>query len=186
MLQKLKLTREFSHQQSSVVTTIVELQETNTRLEANTTKNLDDLKSQLLEILRALDERPPNTRGADTANADIPAKLEALSEEGRNVARKQDILASLRFSSIKVRHNSVKKAHVDTFEWIFGSSKVKFKEWLDSGTGIYWVSGKAGSGKSTLMRYLAEHEKTSFALKELGRIQRTLYCEPLFLECWKQ
>lgn len=27
-------------------------------------------------------------------------------------------------------------------------------EWLESGSGVYWISGKAGSGKSTLMKHL--------------------------------
>lgn len=31
--------------------------------------------------------------------------------------------------------------------------------WLRHDSGIYWVSGKAGSGKSTLMKYLYEHEE---------------------------
>jgi hypothetical protein len=123
------------------------------------------MKFQLLEILQALDKKAPSMRGADTVDVDIPGKLEALSREGNKVARQQEILASLRFSSIRVRHNAVKKAHADTFEWIFRSSEVKFKEWLDSGNGIYWIQGKAGSGKSTLMRYLAENDKTELALQ---------------------
>ena len=32
-----------------------------------------------------------------------------------------------------------------------------FVEWLSSGTGVYHIAGKLGSGKSTLMKYLAEH-----------------------------
>ena len=133
----LELTCNFSNQQSTVVTTIRELQETNRVLEANTTKTLEDMKFQLLELLQALDIKTPNKRGADTVDVDIPGKLEALSKEGKKVARQQEILASLRFSSIRVRHNAVKKANADTFEWIFRSSEVKFKEWLDSGSGIY-------------------------------------------------
>lgn len=31
--------------------------------------------------------------------------------------------------------------------------------WLRHDSGIYWVSGKAGSGKSTVMKYLYEHEE---------------------------
>jgi hypothetical protein len=162
---RLELTRDVSNQQSTVVSTIKELQETNNRLEANTTEKLEGLTSQLLEILQVLDNKPPDARREDIVDVDIPGKLEALSEEGKKVIRQQEILASLRFSTIKVRHNAVKKAHADTFDWIFKSSKVKVKEWLDSGTGIYWVQGKAGSGKSTLMRYMAEHDKTKSSLQ---------------------
>jgi len=38
--------------------------------------------------------------------------------------------------------------------------------WLSSGHGIYHISVKLGSGKSTLMRYLCEHKQTKSLLKE--------------------
>ncbi len=39
-------------------------------------------------------------------------------------------------------------------------------KWLRSGEGIYWVSGKAGSGKSTLMKRLVQHSRTGDLLLE--------------------
>ncbi|KAF4451006.1 hypothetical protein F53441_5953 [Fusarium austroafricanum] len=36
-----------------------------------------------------------------------------------------------------------------------------FTDWLLSDTPIYWISGNPGSGKSTLMKYLSEHPRTS-------------------------
>lgn len=30
-------------------------------------------------------------------------------------------------------------------------------QWLESGSGVYWVCGKAGSGKSTLMKHIFFH-----------------------------
>ena len=33
-------------------------------------------------------------------------------------------------------------------------------DWLRSDNGIFWISGKPGSGKSTLMKYLTENERT--------------------------
>jgi len=36
--------------------------------------------------------------------------------------------------------------------------------WLENGEGIFWVSGKPGAGKSTLMKYIADHDKTREAL----------------------
>lgn len=35
-----------------------------------------------------------------------------------------------------------------------------FEDWLCKGTGIFWLSGKAGSGKSTLMKFLQQHPRT--------------------------
>ncbi len=77
------------------------------------------------------------------------------------------ILNSLLFPSISARYLQVAKAHQDTFEWIFGDPHVddhyrwsSFANWLQFGNGIYWISGKAGSGKSTLMKFLSDHKRT--------------------------
>ena len=37
--------------------------------------------------------------------------------------------------------------------------------WLESGQGIYWISGKAGSGKSTLMNFICQDLRINAALK---------------------
>ncbi len=35
-----------------------------------------------------------------------------------------------------------------------------FTNWLSSGEGVFHISGKMGSGKSTLMKYLGDHKRT--------------------------
>jgi hypothetical protein len=60
------------------------------------------------------------------------------------------------FRQITDRFEGIAEAHQQTFEWIYrnpiSSHKPwdNFNQWLRSGTGCYWISGKAGSGKSTL------------------------------------
>ncbi|PGH09646.1 hypothetical protein AJ80_07675 [Polytolypa hystricis UAMH7299] len=39
-----------------------------------------------------------------------------------------------------------------------------FPDWLKSADGLYWISGKAGSGKSTLMKYLVGNHQTQLNL----------------------
>ncbi|KAI8719792.1 NACHT domain-containing protein [Fusarium sp. LHS14.1] len=41
-----------------------------------------------------------------------------------------------------------------------------FTDWLGSGDPIYWISGKPGSGKSTLMKFVSSNPKTKSFLKE--------------------
>ncbi|OTA91507.1 hypothetical protein M434DRAFT_13110 [Hypoxylon sp. CO27-5] len=43
-----------------------------------------------------------------------------------------------------------------------------FSDWLKSDSDIYWISGKPGSGKSTLMKYIMEHPLTKSALEIWG------------------
>jgi hypothetical protein len=81
------------------------------------------------------------------------------------------LLESLRFETMNHRHDSIPEAHQRTFEWIFSDPNTKgkawsdFTQWLHSGSGIYWINGKAGSGKSTLMRFVVEHPRTRAGLE---------------------
>ncbi|KAH7395861.1 hypothetical protein BKA64DRAFT_71611 [Cadophora sp. MPI-SDFR-AT-0126] len=77
------------------------------------------------------------------------------------------IIESLHFPTRTVRHETIPEAHKRTFEWIFrdpvidGKPWSNFVDWLKSGDGIYWINGKAGSGKSTLMKFIVDHDQTS-------------------------
>ncbi|KAL5330231.1 hypothetical protein ACEPPN_003756 [Leptodophora sp. 'Broadleaf-Isolate-01'] len=70
------------------------------------------------------------------------------------------------------RFEALADAHKQTLGWIFESPCVDhsvqwsdFVHWLREGDGIYWIYGKAGSGKSTLMKYIIEHKRTNDHLK---------------------
>ena len=72
-----------------------------------------------------------------------------------------------------VRGESIPEAHSDTFNWIFEkdtdqetSSWDNFAIWLqEEASSIYWITGKPGSGKSTLMKYLYGHLQIRSLLK---------------------
>jgi len=80
----------------------------------------------------------------------------------------------LQFRMMRVRHDEVHKAHEKTFRWIFHERRAQEQErpwsdlveWLESCSGCYWVNGKAGSGKSTLMKYVVDHPRTHSALSK--------------------
>ncbi|KAI2784123.1 hypothetical protein F4815DRAFT_456926 [Daldinia loculata] len=82
-------------------------------------------------------------------------------------------LNSLRYEGMNQRKNDITSSFEDTFQWIFESdydetpirSWDNFEDWLKSDSNIYWVSGKPGSGKSTLMKYLLKSPSTEAALK---------------------
>ena len=95
-----------------------------------------------------------------------------LSEDGSPQARgMQDaIINSLAFPRMNNRQEEIVEAHPGTFEWLFQSnsfeSGIPFAEWLRSGNRIFWISGKAGSGKSTLMKFIYKNPKTMEILRE--------------------
>lgn len=64
------------------------------------------------------------------------------------------------------RQQDIEKAHAKTFEChledmsdMSGTSNYSFLTWLRGPETLFWISGKAGSGKSTLMNYLYHHPK---------------------------
>lgn len=46
------------------------------------------------------------------------------------------------------------------------SARELLLNWMSSGAGIFHISGKLGSGKSTLMKYLCDHDCTKSLLRE--------------------
>jgi polynucleotide 5'-kinase involved in rRNA processing len=97
------------------------------------------------------------------------------------------------------RVDTVEKAHKATYGWIFGDAPNAerdsnelpvalfdetarktvdtFVDWLSSGTGVYHIAGKLGSGKSTLTKYLAAHDQVRKELQKwAGRLH---FPEPL-------
>ena len=89
------------------------------------------------------------------------------------------LLHALDFADRTHRQQEIAEAHQRTFSWIFDDQEgdetghitagretrpwSSFIEWLReerTPRGIYWMNGKAGSGKSTLMRFVANHVET--------------------------
>lgn len=95
----------------------------------------------------------------------------------------QEVLQSLVFEEMKQREETIKDAHEMTLNWMFEKPETGFMNWLEADGGIYWVRGKvfyphimsqrsqvteaakAGSGKSTLMKYICAHDTTLNALE---------------------
>ena len=59
--------------------------------------------------------------------------------------------------------SQVQHAHQQTFQWVFDPSVVSFNNWLRStepdDSPMYWIQGKPGSGKSTLMKYALNNDQ---------------------------
>lgn len=75
-------------------------------------------------------------------------------------------LDCLRFDQIEMRHSSIAREHAQTCSWVLKDPSPtqawsSFSQWLATGAGIYWVGGKAGSGKSTLMKFIWNHPRTT-------------------------
>jgi hypothetical protein len=107
------------------------------------------------------------------------------------------LLTHLEFSSMADRREEIVGAHRNTFSWIFkdpGAARIaldvaentrpwtNFVDWLQRDNDIYWVNGKAGSGKSTLMRFISENPETREHLRQWAGSAEIESSQLLFLE----
>ena len=82
------------------------------------------------------------------------------------------LLEALTFRLMYLREDEIHDTYKQTFEWIFDDNIIDEKPWsplitwLRQGNGSYWIGGKAGSGKSTLMKMISCAEQTKKALVE--------------------
>ncbi|RWA08934.1 hypothetical protein EKO27_g6160 [Xylaria grammica] len=94
--------------------------------------------------------------------------LRSLRDRGRETASDQELLRGLHFSGIKDRHYKIDQAHAETFQWIFRPtepSNIPFDKWLQADSGTFFIYGKPGSGKSTLMKFIRNAPETGARLK---------------------
>ncbi|KAK4202962.1 hypothetical protein QBC40DRAFT_319724 [Triangularia verruculosa] len=82
-----------------------------------------------------------------------------VTAERRRTLQKA-FLSHFHYDGMYSRAESVAKAHESTFRWIFeDDSGAGFSKWLQSSQQLYWITGKAGSGKSTLMKFISQAER---------------------------
>lgn len=141
---------------------------------------LSNIKNEIVDILqrqqtRSRSLRRPSLSGLsrETTNSEDTAallceRLAHLRTTGCELATAQKILESLRFPEMSTQNFEIPTACKGTFNWIFDYNTTSFRAWLESESseGIYWISGKAGSGKSTLMKFISSHDRTRELLKE--------------------
>ncbi|KAF1985983.1 hypothetical protein K402DRAFT_454666 [Aulographum hederae CBS 113979] len=148
----------FTAKLQSQIDVITHLAET---LDATITADGDRTRSQLHDTIENLQLRDVEQSYESFSR---PWTIEA--ERVQRVHFENHVLEKLYDGLTKERQEDIAQAHKRTFEWIYSNSAIQenaqlnFSKWLSEDTNLYWVSGKAGSGKSTLMKYIDENPKT--------------------------
>ncbi|KAG4282188.1 hypothetical protein FPRO04_13364 [Fusarium proliferatum] len=82
------------------------------------------------------------------------------------------IIQSLHFPGMEAREKSIPKPYEATYRWIYANQaaaavkRQSFPQWLgDYSNKIYWITGKPGSGKSTLMNFVIHSPVTEQRLQ---------------------
>lgn len=106
---------------------------------------------------------------------ELEKQMQYLCISANDIQKQQAILSTLSFDARTVRHQSISEAHSGTFQWAFSAhdleseeqqDEIKLLRWLRNGQGIFWLTGRPGSGKSTFMKYIADNPSTRAALKQ--------------------
>ena len=141
------------------------LLDTKTELNLHTEQILDkqtesDLRAaerhdELVSLLRVAIANKGLPRGDVTDSVVVKARL----EDNENA-----IPYSVWFESIRDREKAIQEAYTNTFKWVWCDPPGFTKPWsnfvflFETGSGAYWITGKAGSRKSTMMKYINQSE----------------------------
>ena len=192
-MQAIKLTEGFQYLDESAQNLVKRLEQDQNELQKALTVKTESLlrgQAQTNALITAQHERTRDTILASILAA-VQAKQgnemhedpgiqfsnvfhhrDAGGQEERDDLASNMVLQNLSYVSMTDRFEEIEAAHEETYEWIFkpaedseGPAWSDFSQWLASRGGIYWISGKAASGKSTLMKFICEDPRTTKLLK---------------------
>ncbi|KAK1753298.1 hypothetical protein QBC47DRAFT_55117 [Echria macrotheca] len=115
---------------------------------------------------------------AGKTRTEISARIDGLAAEQQDMARSQRLLQSIKFSTMNQRFNQIVESDKDTCGWILDEGAVPtYNQDLKPGCGftlflqspaekLFWISGKAGSGKSTVVKFLITSDRAQSVIQE--------------------
>ncbi|KAL7895514.1 hypothetical protein HDV64DRAFT_95259 [Trichoderma sp. TUCIM 5745] len=129
-------------------------------------KELCSLKERLGQPLFATNDASRDQQTLSGTNTDYYSTSERVWAEDEEVlvdlgsvlTSVQEIHDRLYLPELDYRISQVEDPFQNTFKWIFDLDL--FTHWLQEGSGLFWIYGKPGSGKSTLMKYIFQSQVT--------------------------
>lgn len=119
-----------------------------------------------------MEEQSKETRDWITQEIDRLEKVQRARVADR---RYEEVVHSLFYPDISSRMEQVDHQFdgiESSYDWIFEGPSTRtlpwddYARWLKTGHGVYWINGKAGSGKSTLMNHICTHDRRLEFLRE--------------------
>jgi hypothetical protein len=168
--------------------------------------NLDKSKMQLAGV----EEVVKKNLEATTEVSDAIKTLHMWYRREEAMQQSENCLQALAFPELESREAQLRDPHQQTFRWIFVDEKQslhqttpsktsnqpdeelptlehrsRFRHWLrsdHSDDNVFWVSGKPGAGKSTLMKFIAHDEGLKQNLQSWVKTDKLLLLRYFF---WK-
>jgi hypothetical protein len=81
--------------------------------------------------------------------------------EARRLHLERDFILSFHFREREYRESAISSPYDSTFAWMLDAEDAArkstgFRQWLTSASNLFWITGKPGAGKSTLMKYISD------------------------------
>ncbi|KAH6714365.1 hypothetical protein BKA61DRAFT_673662 [Leptodontidium sp. MPI-SDFR-AT-0119] len=134
------------------------------------------IRMNLVDALSNKPLDPANVRSETSLASDVLGTIHTNTElQPWSVTADQmivSVLEKLLFAEMFDREVRIPETFSTTFQWIFSEPRNpdkpwdSFTLWLTIGSSIYWITGKPGSGKSTLMKMLFESQQTHDRLNQ--------------------
>ncbi|KAH0429860.1 hypothetical protein CcaCcLH18_08142 [Colletotrichum camelliae] len=136
-------------------------------------RNDQEIKSTCIQLINSVADSAGLRGGERASLQQLLQMLKHLEDQITLIESNLEILKSLHFKMIEARHQSITGPYESTFTWILNDgdsiqrpNSVEFSTWLKSRSGAFLLRGKAGSGKSTMMKFIFDHPKTKALLEE--------------------
>lgn len=132
----------------------------------------NQLRKEIDKIIHANEEQHDITR--QYVATTVTGAMNNMKKESLTQQQYEKVVESLTYKEINSRMNEITRSYPDTFEWMFDNHCDSFASWLAGDEPLYWIEGKPGSGKSTLMKFLANEPRTKELLVESSPDSDTL------------
>ena len=152
------------------------------RAAKDSTAELNKVLSQTAHIQHLLEEAQLGQANQIQSN-----QILQVLGTARDLSLQKKILDAIAYKGMNQRYDDVEEPHLETFRWIIDedvqeedmeriAAKELFTDWLASGAGIFHLSGKLGSGKSTLMKFLHDKTRTRTLLQQWAGKKHLHFC----------
>lgn len=102
-------------------------------------------------------------RASKKAHNRVPNSGRAVEDSGEDTLDEtveEKMLQSLHLGGLGLRFEEIQAEYSSTLKWIYENKDFGFIQWLEGDESLYWISGKPGSGKSTLMKFIRKDPRT--------------------------
>jgi NACHT domain len=179
-----------TEENSSILAILRDLRDRSQQVEAELNERINGMENGIFECLdqmraelsqrkmeRSSMSSMPSNMAELTAKIDVNSVSCNLIVEVEGIKTSVNILKQIRFPGLRLRYDKITDPHPASCYTVFSERIVP---WLEADSHLFWISGKPGSGKSTLMKYLVKQPRTITALQHWAGTRRLVTASYFF------